>query len=71
VIRADSFRILEGGRDRARRCMERGFEADDPSLPIRWLDMTRGDKTLSVAVGPIEPGGQEVELMEFELTMPV
>jgi hypothetical protein len=67
VIRAEAVRILPAGRERARRCHERGLPADDPALPIRWLSVERCGCYLSVAVGPIEPGGKDEELMEFQL----
>ena len=57
-----SFRILPAGAER----LERGRDGD---LPLRWLDVTRGEKTLSVAVGPVDYGGPDEELWEFEVSI--
>lgn len=60
-------RFLPAGEERISRAEARELPGDDPDLPVRWLTVTRDGQTLSVAVGPVDYGGPEEELWEYEL----
>jgi hypothetical protein len=57
-------RLLRAGEERIRRSQARGLSGDDPTLPFRWLQVSRDGRTLSVGVGPIEEGAPDAELWE-------
>lgn len=59
------IRVLPAGEERLNRAEAPGLPDDDPDLPLRWLQVTRGNETLSVAVGPVDYGGPDEELFEF------
>lgn len=58
----DSLHILPAGAERLKR-------GNHDELPIRWLEMRRGDETFSVAVGPVDYGGPDEELFEYSVTV--
>jgi hypothetical protein len=50
--------------------LEGGLETDDPNLPIIWCAMPLDGQIRLVAMGPVEPAGPRVELMEFLFEVP-
>lgn len=61
------LRFLPAGEERLRRARDRGLDGDDPSLPIRELVVDHAGRSLTVWVGPVEPGGEERELWELDV----
>lgn len=58
-------KMLPAGKERVRRAAERSARGDTRKLPLRWLSVTRGAETFSVAVGPVDHGGPDEELAEL------
>jgi hypothetical protein len=60
--------MLPAGKERIRRAEDRASRGDTRKLPLRWLSVTRGAETFSVAVGPVDHGGPDEELAELVVT---
>jgi len=57
------------GIERIRLAMLRGHSGDDPDLPIRQVRITDGFNDFVVWHGPVEAGGEDVELWRMEIDL--